>query len=138
MLMKKAKLFLAALSALLSLAASAQDITVTGTVTEASTGEGVPFASVMVKGTMNGVASNVDGVYSIVAPENGTLVFSAVGYTTVEVAVNSAAEINVELDVDNQFLDETIVVAYGTATRESFTGSATMVDSGETSQRVTS
>ena len=138
MLMKKAKLFLAALSALLSLAASAQDITVTGTVTEASTGEGVPFASVMVKGTMNGVASNVDGVYSIVAPENGTLVFSAVGYTTVEVAVNSAAEINVELDVDNQFLDETIVVAYGTATRESFTGSATMVDSEEISKRVTS
>lgn len=138
MLMKKAKLFLAALSALLSLAASAQNITVTGTVTEASTGEGVPFASVMVKGTMNGVASNVDGVYSIVAPENGTLVFSAVGYTTVEVAVNSAAEINVELDVDNQFLDETIVVAYGTATRESFTGSATMVDSEEISKRVTS
>ena len=136
--MKKAKLFLAALSALLSLAASAQNITVTGTVTEASTGEGVPFASVMVKGTMNGVASNVDGVYSIVAPENGTLVFSAVGYTTVEVAVNSAAEINVELDVDNQFLDETIVVAYGTATRESFTGSATMVDSEEISKRVTS
>ena len=138
MLMKKAKLFLAALSALLSLAASAQNITVTGTVTEASTGEGVPFASVMVKGTMNGVASNVDGVYSIVAPENGTLVFSAVGYTTVEVAVNSAAEINVELDVDTQFLDETIVVAYGTATRESFTGSATMVDSEEISKRVTS
>ena len=136
--MKKAKLFLAALSALLSLAASAQNITVTGTVTEASTGEGVPFASVMVKGTMNGVASNVDGVYSIVAPENGTLVFSAVGYTTVEVAVNSMAEINVELDVDNQFLDETIVVAYGTATRESFTGSATMVDSEEISKRVTS
>ena len=138
MLMKKAKLFLAALSALLSLAASAQNITVTGTVTEASTGEGVPFASVMVKGTMNGVASNVDGVYSIVAPENGTLVFSAVGYTTREVAVNSMAEINVELDVDNQFLDETIVVAYGTATRESFTGSATMVDSEEISKRVTS
>ena len=138
MLMKKAKLFLAALSTLLSLAASAQDITVTGTVTEASSGEGVPFASVMVKGTMNGVASNVDGVYSIVAPENGTLVFSAVGYTTREVAVNSMAEINVELDVDNQFLDETIVVAYGTATRESFTGSATMVDSEEISKRVTS
>ena len=138
MLMKKAKLFLAALSAMLTVSVSAQDITVTGTVTEASTGEGVPFASVMVKGTMNGVASNVDGVYSIVAPENGTLVFSAVGYTTVEVAVNSAAEINVELDVDTQFLDETIVVAYGTATRESFTGSATMVDSEEISKRVTS
>ena len=136
--MKKAKLFLAALSAMLTVSVSAQDITVTGTVTEASTGEGVPFASVMVKGTMNGVASNVDGVYSIVAPENGTLVFSAVGYTTVEVAVNSAAEINVELDVDTQFLDETIVVAYGTATRESFTGSATMVDSEEISKRVTS
>ena len=136
--MKKAKLFLAALSAMLTVSVSAQDITVTGTVTEASTGEGVPFASVMVKGTMNGVASNVDGVYSIVAPENGTLVFSAVGYTTVEVAVNSMAEINVELDVDTQFLDETIVVAYGTATRESFTGSATMVDSEEISKRVTS
>ena len=59
--MKKAKLFLTALSALLAVGVSAQNITVTGNVTDASTGEGIPFASVIVKGTTQGVAADADG-----------------------------------------------------------------------------
>ena len=136
MLMKKAKLFLTALSAFVC--AFAQNREVHGVVTDASTGEGVPFASVVVKGTMNGVASDADGAYSISVPADAVLSFSAVGYTTQEVAVSSRAEINVALEVDTQFLDETIVVAYGTATRESFTGSAATLKTEDISKRVTS
>ena len=136
--MNKAKLLLTALFALVAVSLSAQDLTVRGKVVDASTGEGVPFASVMVKGTMSGTSSDADGVYSIVVPENGVLSFSAIGYATLDEPVRGRAEVNVVLDVDTEFLQESIVVAYGTATRESFTGSAAMVKSDEISKRVTS
>ena len=83
--MKKAKLFFSALLALVTIAATAQNVTVSGIVKDASTGEGVPFASVMVKGTTNGVPSDVNGNYTISAPSSAVLVVSAVGYSAVEV-----------------------------------------------------
>lgn len=137
--MGKIRLFLTVLTVLAAaVRVLAQDVTVTGTVKDASTGEGIPFASVVVKGTMTGVSSDAEGAYSIVSSADATLRFSAVGYVTKEVAVSSLAEINVTLEPDSEFLEETIVVAYGTATRESFTGSATMVKSDQIAKRVTS
>ncbi len=130
MLMKKARFIVSALFALISLSLSAQNITVTGSIVDESTGEGIPFASVMVKGTMTGAASNADGVYSISAPANGTLVFSAVGYATNETAINGKATINVVLATDTEFLEETVVVGYGSAKKISaITGSAATVNS---------
>ena len=137
MLMKKAKLFLAALSALLSLAASAQDITVTGTVTDASTGEGIPFASVIIKGTAQGVAADADGYYAIDAPADGTLEFSSIGYMTAEAAIDGKTFVNVSLEPDNEFIDETIVVAYGVQKKSSFVGAAEQI-SGEKLQSMSS
>ncbi len=134
--MKKAKLFLGVLSLFLAVSVSAQNLTVTGTITDASTGEGIPFASVMVKGTLTGASSDAYGVYSISAPSSATLQFSAVGYTSKDVAVAGKSTVNVVLDVDAEFLDETIVVAYGTATKSSFTGSAAMVKSETIEKRV--
>ena len=58
----------------------AQNVKVTGVVTDAGSGETIPFASVMVKGTMNGVSTDADGVYSITASKDGILVFSSIGY----------------------------------------------------------
>ena len=105
MLMKKAKLFLAALSAMLTVSVSAQDITVTGTVTDASTGEGIPFASVIIKGTAQGVAADADGYYAIDAPADGTLEFSSIGYMTAEAAIDGKTFVNVSLEPDNEFID---------------------------------
>ena len=127
--MKKAKLFLSALLALVTVSLSAQSIKVGGTVKDAQSGEAIPFASVMVKGTTNGTATDVAGVYSINAPASGVLVFSSIGYESVEITVGSRSKIDVALEPDSEFLDETIVVAYGTATKSSFTGSAAMVKS---------
>lgn len=126
--MKKAKIIFIALSALLAASAFAQNSSVTGTVKDASTGEGVPFASVMVKGTTNGVSADADGVYSITAPKSGVLVFSAIGYTPAEVNVSSRTTVNVVLEQDSEILDETIVVAFGTTTKDAFTGSAKVID----------
>lgn len=132
------KLFAIALCLLLGVgAAFAQKGTVTGVVRDASTGEPIPFASVMEKGTMNGISSREDGAYSITVSNTGSsvLVFSSVGYVTAEVQVSGRSTVDVSLEVDN-VLDDVIVVAYGTATKESFTGSAAMVKSETISKRV--
>jgi len=111
--------------------AYAQDLVVTGVVTDSSTGEGVPFASIQIKGTSTGGSADIDGFYSISVPADGTLIFSSIGYKDVEVPVAGNTQHNVELSPDTETLEETIVVAFGTATKESFTGSATVVKSSD-------
>lgn len=133
--MKKIKLLIAALMLLVCSLAFAQNITVSGVVKDASTGETIPAAAVVVKGTTTGTQTQLDGSYSIAAPSNGTLVISCVGYKTVEVAVGAAAIHNISLEADSSFLDETIVVAYGTSTKATFTGSASVVKSEEIEKR---
>ena len=127
--MKKIKLFFLAMAMLVSSLAYGQNLTVTGVVKDSSTGEGVPFASLQIKGTMTGASSDLDGNYSISVPADGVLIFSSVGYITQEVPVAGKAQHNVMLEPDTHVLEETIVVAFGTATKESFTGSATVVKS---------
>ena len=127
--MKKIKFLFAIMALAVSALASAQNIAVTGQVKDSSTGEGIPFASLQVKGTMVGASTDLDGFYSISAPADGVLIFSSIGYVNAEVPVNGNAVVNVTLDPDSQVLEETIVVAFGTATKESFTGSATVVKS---------
>ena len=114
-------------AALMSSAAIAQNISVSGNVTDSSTGEPIPYASVHLEGTMIGVNADDEGHYSISAPFDGKLIFSSIGYRTTEVGVASNGIINVELHPDSEYLEETIVVAYGTATKSSFTGSASMI-----------
>ena len=127
--MKQIKLFFIAVALMVSALASAQNITVTGVIKDSSNGEGIPFASLQVKGTMIGTSSDLDGNYSIEVPSDGVLIFSSVGYVTFEAPVQGRTVIDVILDPDTEMLEETIVVAFGTATKESFTGSATVVKS---------
>lgn len=129
--MKKFKFFFLVMAMLVSVVAFGQNITVTGVVKDASTSEGVPFASLQLKGTMTGASTDADGFYSISVPADGVLIFSSVGYMTLEVPVSGKARHDVMLEPDNEAIEETIVVAFGTATKESFTGSATVVKSGD-------
>ena len=126
--MKKIILSLILLLPLIQLQALAQ--TVKGRITDAGTGEGIPFASVMVKGTMNGVSSDADGNYEISASQGSTLVFSSIGYLSQEAAVGRDNVLNAALEPDSESIDETIVVAYGVQKKSSFVGSASQV-SGE-------
>lgn len=127
--MRKIKLFLTALAVMVASTAFAQKLTVTGNVTDASNGEPVPFASVHEKGTMNGVNTDVNGQYSITVSKDAVLVFSSVGYETVEVAVAGRAQINCDLPTDN-LLEDAVVVGYGSAKKVgTIIGSVTTVKS---------
>ncbi|MEQ5791372.1 TonB-dependent receptor [Muricauda sp. NFXS6] len=108
-------------------ASFAQSRTITGTVTSVTDGLPLPGANVIVKGTTNGVQTDFDGNYSISASNGQTLVFSYLGLKTKEVSVGSQSVINVSLEEDAQALEEVIVTAYGTSTKEAFTGSASVV-----------
>ena len=109
-------------------AAYAQDITVTGTVTDASTEETVIGASVQLKGSTTVYAMTDDlGGYSITVPSNGVLVVSFLGYKTVEIPVNGRTTIDVALEFEAEMLEDVVVVAYGTARKEATTGSVATV-----------
>lgn len=128
--MRKIKLFLTALAVMVGSVAFAQSLTVTGNVTDASTGEPVPFASIHEKGTMNGISTDVDGQYAITVAKNAVLVFSSVGYETVEIPVDGKAQINCDLPVDSEMLDNAVVVGYGSAKKVgTIVGSVTTVNS---------
>ena len=111
--------------------AAAQDVTVTGKVLDSSTGEPVPFASIQIKGTLSGGSTDADGNYSILVQNDAVLIFSSIGYQALEIAVDGRESVNVTLHPDAEMLDETIVVAFGTSTKEAFTGSATVVNSSD-------
>ena len=129
--MKKILLFFVAIMMSAGLAL-AQNREISGKITDASSGTGIPFASVQVKGTMIGTSADAEGNYSIrVKSDDDVLVFVSVGYKQVEAATAGLKVVNVELPVDATALDETIVIAFGTATKESFTGSATVVKSSD-------
>ena len=124
--MKKIKIFLSLMLSLASLSLSAQDLTIKGAVSD-SNGDPVPAAAVQVKGTVTGTIADVNGEYSIAAPANAILVFSSVGYVTVEIPVNGKSILNVKMEDDSQMLEQTIVVAYGTVKKEAITGSVSSV-----------
>ena len=136
--MRKLKMFFTAVAMLVASLAYGQQLGVTGVVTDSSTGEPVPFAAIQLKGTMVGSTTDVNGAYSISVPSDGTLIFSSVGYVSQEVAVNGNKVVNCALAPDAEFLDDVIVVAYGTATKSSFTGSAAVVKSESIEKHVSS
>ena len=113
---------------LIASSAIAQDRTVTGTVTAKEDGLPLPGVSIKVKGTTTGTQTGADGKFSLkVSPEAKVLQFTFVGYTTKEVNLGSSSQINVVLVTDAKQLGEIVVVGYGTATKQSFTGSASVV-----------
>ena len=136
--MRKLKVFLSTLLLTVASVAFAQNITVKGVVTDASNGEPLSGAAILVKGTPSGTVADIDGRYSITVPANATLGFTTIGFKDAEIAVNGRAEINVSLEPNSELLKEVVVVAFGTATKESFTGSATTVKSDELAKVQTS
>lgn len=103
--------------------------TVTGKVSEPG-GMGLPGVSIRVKGTQIGTASDVNGEYTLSGvPNNAVLVFTFIGYTTQEVAVDGRSRIDVALQEDQRQLDEIVVIAYGTAKKKDLTGAVSQLDS---------
>ena len=115
------------LIAVVALAAKAQNITVKGTVVEASTNEPLIGATVKVKGTGTGTVTNFDGEYQLNVDKNATLVFSSIGYKTVEHAVNGRTTINVSLADETNDLNEVVVIGYGVAKKGDLTSSISAI-----------
>ncbi|MCD8135298.1 MAG: carboxypeptidase-like regulatory domain-containing protein, partial [Parabacteroides gordonii] len=108
----KSKFYLLICSFLIcSTLAFAQAVKVTGTVTD-KLGP-VTGAAVVVKNSVVGTVTDIDGNYEIEAPKNGTLVFSFVGYETVERPIGNLKVINVEMSDDVKLIDEVVVTAIG-------------------------
>ncbi|WP_375434598.1 SusC/RagA family TonB-linked outer membrane protein [uncultured Hymenobacter sp.] len=94
---------------------SAQDRSISGKVTDRQTGEGLPGVTVLLKGTTNGVSTNSDGTYSLnnVPTSGGTLIFSSVGYVSVERAIGTENSLSIGLATDSKQLSEVVVTALG-------------------------
>jgi TonB-linked SusC/RagA family outer membrane protein len=107
-------------------AQNAKKITVTGKVMDE---QGLPIigAGVMVEGTTAGVATDVQGAYTIQVASDATLSFQSIGYETVSIPVRGRARIDVTLATDSQMLEETVVVGYGTQKKANLTGAVEMV-----------
>ena len=111
-------------------AAFAQTRTVSGTVTDASNGEPLYDATVLLKGSTSTYTQTDNlGNFKITVPGNGVLVVSLMSYESQEVAIDGRTQINIALKPDAQFLEDAIVVAYGTVRREANTGSVSSVKS---------
>ena len=116
------------ISLFVAITSSAQNISVTGVVTDASTGEPIPFAFCQVKGSTKGSSSDADGRYSIPVPSDGTIIFSSMGYEQKEVAVKGKTTINVALTPDSQLLEGVVVTGMQKMDRRLFTGSTAKLD----------
>lgn len=115
---------------LFSASAWAQTSSVSGRIT-ASDGGALPGATVLERGTTNGVSTNAEGAFSLSVQPNATLVISSVGYTAQTLAVGSQSVLNVTLAASATQLSEAIVVGYGTQTKADVTGAVTQVSGKE-------
>ncbi len=95
----------------------AQNVRVSGTVTDASNGEPLPGVTVLVKGTTNGAITGINGEYELSVPSGSTLVFSSIGYSSQEVAASDAGDLSMRTDVTN--LDEVVVTGLASSIKRS-------------------
>ncbi len=114
---------MALIMTLSSVSGWAQTQTVSGVVTDAKTNEPLIGAAVMVKGTTNGMATELDGKYTLKVKEGDVLVCQLFGYETKEVTFKGNVKIDFALNVDAEMLDATVVVGYGTLKKSQLVGS---------------
>jgi TonB-linked SusC/RagA family outer membrane protein len=94
--------------------------------------EGLPGATVLLKGTTNGSTTDMDGKFSLTVPSaTGVLVVSFVGYQSQEVSISNSLVVNVVLKADTKSLDEVVVVGYGTQKKRDLTGTVLSLDNAD-------
>jgi TonB-linked SusC/RagA family outer membrane protein len=120
-------LYLITLATFLTIGAFAQS-EVTGTVTDES-GQALPGVNVQIKNTTSGAVTDIQGHYTISAPADGIIVFSFIGYKTIELPVSGRATIDVQLEVDVTALSEVVVIGYGVQKKSVATASVSTVNS---------
>jgi TonB-dependent starch-binding outer membrane protein SusC len=107
--------------------ANAQQISVSGIVKDAASGEPILGASVIEKGTTKGVITNINGAFTISVASNATLTVKYIGYTTVEMPVVGKRNLIIELKENAVALGEVVAIGYGTVKKKDATGSVTAI-----------
>jgi len=107
--------------------ANAQQISVSGTVKDAKTGEPILGASILEKGTSKGVITNYDGTFIISVPAKSTLIVRYLGYQTVEVPASAKSNLVIQLNEDAISLGEVVAIGYATVKKNDATGSVTAI-----------
>ena len=125
--MKLQKLLLFLLSGFAALSLNAQNLTVKGKVVDGANGDPVPFATIVVKGMSTWTTTDLDGIYSIVAPANAILSVDCLGYVSTEVAVGGKTSLDITLYQDLDQLSESVVIGYGVQQKKLLTGSTIQV-----------
>jgi TonB-linked SusC/RagA family outer membrane protein len=123
------RLFMLTFGIMMSLVVFGQQVRVSGTVTDAADRSTLPGVNVVVKGTLTGTITGLNGEYSLQAQPGDVLVFTFIGYLQQEVAIGNQTVVNVALQTDVQALDEVVVIGYGTVKKSDRTGSVTAVSS---------
>lgn len=116
------------------MATESEDIGVSGKITDEK-GEGLPGASVVVKGTSTGTTTDLDGKYKINVPEESIIVISFVGYKTSEILVGNQTVIDVKMQLDAEQLEEVVVIGYGTQKKSDLTGAVGQVSAEKLQER---
>ena len=102
---------------------------VSGTVKDANDGTEIPGATIIEKGTINGTITDIDGSYTLtVSSENDTLIFSYIGYKTLEIPIFGRANLEIILESVSTELNEVVVIGYGTQKKKVVTGAIATVD----------
>ncbi|WP_347282006.1 TonB-dependent receptor [uncultured Alistipes sp.] len=114
----------------------AQNRQISGTVTNPE-GQPIVGATVVVDGTSAGTTTGSNGKFTVTAPADATLTVSFLGYETQSVPVGGKTWLDIELKEDSQSIDDVIVVAYGTASKASLTGSVAAVKAADIEKRTT-
>ena len=102
-----------AIFTLVSINVAAQDRSVSGRITSSEDGLPLPGVNVIVKGSSDGTVTDIDGNYKIAVPEGSTLVFSFIGYETIERQVGATSVLDVALSADTKQLSEVVITAIG-------------------------
>lgn len=123
------RLFMLTFGIMMSLVVFGQQVRVSGTVTDAADRQTLPGVNVVVKGTLTGTITGIDGEYSLMASPGDVLVFSFIGYLPQEITVGESTVINVAMRTDVQALDEVVVIGYGTVKKSDATGSVSAISS---------
>lgn len=115
------------LFALLTLSVAAQERSITGKITDATTNEPLIGVTVLIEGTYTGTVTDIDGNYSVKVSPQAKLVYSFIGYQSQTIAVGQQPIINVALQTEVKGLDEVVVIGYGTVKKSDATGSVSTV-----------
>ena len=127
--MKLNELLLSLMVGFAALNAGAQNLTVKGTVTDGASGDPVPFASIVVKGTSNWTTTDLDGKYTVTAPSNGVLSVEILGYLDQDVNIDGRTLVDIVMNPDLDQLSESVVIGYGVQKKKLITGSTVNVSS---------